>query len=304
MKETRKLAIMFADISGSTRLYEQLGDTQARDITSRCLAIMSEVIAEFHGHVVKTIGDEIMCTFPGANDAGHAAIKMQESVSGYPFAPGVTLQIRVGFHFGEVIQETDETKSDVFGDAVNLAARMAAQAKAGQIITTGETLESAAPDLQSGSRMLISTTVKGKLKPVDIYEVTWGEEEELTIMGGMDLAAASMATPKLSLRLSCGSKELTLTQENPSASMGRGTQNQMVVPDNMASRLHAKVEFKRDRFVLVDQSTNGTYVLEEDGEVVFVHRDERVLQGVGYIGLGQKPERNSPTTVRFVLELS
>ncbi|MBF0158617.1 MAG: adenylate/guanylate cyclase domain-containing protein [Magnetococcales bacterium] len=298
MKETLKLAIMFADISGSTKLYEQLGDTRARDITSRCLELMSRIIGQWRGRVVKTIGDEIMCTFPTSDNAARAAVQMQEDVDSQNFAPGVQLQIRVGFHFGEVIQETDGSKVDVFGDAVNLAARMAAQAKASQIITTGESIELMSSDLQGNSRMLISTVVKGKAKPVDIYELTWGEEEELTVMGGMGPSA--MAAPKMFMKLSAGDNEVVVNQDMASVTIGRGSQNNLMVPDNMASRLHAKVEFRRDRFMLVDQSTNGTYMMTEEGETVLVHRDERALRGNGYIGLGQKPTAGNPLSIRFV----
>ncbi|MBF0137846.1 MAG: adenylate/guanylate cyclase domain-containing protein [Magnetococcus sp. DMHC-1] len=301
MRENKRLSIMFADIAGSTRLYEQLGDVKAREITSRCIQIMSNIVAQYQGRVVKTIGDEVMCTFPTADDAGEAAIRMQEELAAKADTFEATVKIRIGFHFGEVIEESDAARADVFGDAVNLAARMAAQSKADQIITTGETLEHMNPGLRVNSRMLISTTVKGKQKPVDIYELTWGEEEELTIMGGIGPGAGITQAPKIVLTVTYQGQDIAVGEELSSITMGRGKQNNLMVPDTMASRIHARIEFRRDRFLLVDQSTNGTYVTSDKGETAFVHRDERRLSENGVIGLGQKVHAGHEMAVRYVI---
>ncbi|MBF0125350.1 MAG: HEPN domain-containing protein [Magnetococcales bacterium] len=104
------------------------------------------------------------------------------------------------------------------------------------------------------------------------------------------------------MKLTAGDKEIIVNEELSSVTMGRSSSSQshMMVPDNMASRLHAKVEFQRDHFVLVDQSTNGTYMMTDDGEMVMIYRGERALRGNGYIGLGQKPTVGNPLSIRFV----
>ena len=68
-----EVAILFADVVGSTQLYEQLGDLKARDMVGRCLEIMKEATEQHAGTVIKTMGDEVMSTFPGADDAMNAA---------------------------------------------------------------------------------------------------------------------------------------------------------------------------------------------------------------------------------------
>ena len=73
-RKAATLAIVFADISGSTRLYESLGDQTARQLIAECLEVMTEQVAKYSGTVIKTIGDEIMCTFPSANQAVEAAM--------------------------------------------------------------------------------------------------------------------------------------------------------------------------------------------------------------------------------------
>ena len=181
MRETHQLAIMFADIAGSTQLYEKVDNVRAKNAASHCIKLLSKVTIEHQGQVIKTIGDEVMCTFPTADYAAKAAVRMQELVADQSDSTWLQLRIRVGFHFGEVILEN----ADVFGDAVNLAARMAAQAKAEQIITSGETLKTMSPYLRTNSRVLITTTVKGKANPIQICELTWGEED-LTIIEGED----------------------------------------------------------------------------------------------------------------------
>lgn len=295
MREINNLAIMFADISGSTRLYETLGDEKAREITSRVISLLSRITKDFRGRVIKTIGDEVMCTFHTANDATDAALAMQEEVSDPSKTLGTKLAIRVGFHFGEVIEEG----GDVFGDAVNLAARMAAQAKAEQIITTGESVELMRPDLRENSRLLITTTVKGKSKPVEIYEITWGEEEDLTIMGGLTQKIAAATIPTGTLKITHQDLSLEIGPDLPAITLGRGNQNNIMVADTMASRVHVRIEYRRGKFILIDQSTNGTYVTSSQGKRSFVHREEFPLEGDGVIGLGKTVLPNLPEAVHF-----
>jgi adenylate cyclase len=293
MRENSKLAIMFADIAGSTKLYETIGNDRAREVTSRCIALLSAVTTEFKGRVVKTIGDEVMCTFPTADAASQAAVRMQETVSDEGEALG-NMHIRVGFHFGDVILEN----GDVFGDAVNLAARMAAQAKGDQIITTGETLDAMSPYLRFGSRELITTTVKGKAAPIQIIELTWGEAEELTVMGGRD-AVTVLAPNTVSGQISFNGRDVDINEENPLVTIGRDKNNTFSVLDSMSSRVHAKVECRRGKIVLIDQSTNGTFVVTTRKERAFVHRDEYILQGRGVIGLGREVNASDPLAVHF-----
>ncbi|MBF0261249.1 MAG: FHA domain-containing protein [Magnetococcales bacterium] len=294
MRETVQLAIMFADIAGSTKLYETIGDTKAREITSRCIELMKSITVNHDGRVVKTIGDEVMCTFSAADNAAEASVEMQEEVAAHGLRWGTHLKIRVGFHFGEVIREND----DVFGDAVNLAARMAAQAKGDQIITTGETLECMSYHLRVNSRILTTTTVKGKSKPIQIVELTWGEEEELTVMGGPALAVPVMSGP--SMVVSFGEQSVQLSESHAVVSFGRGSTNTFVVPDSMSSRVHARIEYRRGQIYLVDQSTNGTYVQMSDGQpAILVHREERPIDGSGVIGLGRVVTPDDPLAVHF-----
>jgi len=129
-----ELAILFADVVGSTRIYEVMGDARARDMVLTCVDLMRSATERHHGTVIKTIGDEVMATFPTPNDAVNSGSQMQHDirtradlrVEGQPIA------IRIGCHFGPVVLEN----RDIFGAAVHTANRMTSQAKAGQIMIT------------------------------------------------------------------------------------------------------------------------------------------------------------------------
>ena len=90
-------------------------------------------------------------------------------------------------------------------------------------------------------------------------------------------------------------------RERSSATIGRGEENDLVIKGNLISRLHARIEAGK-KFMLVDQSTNGTFVQAQNGEEAFVRREAMPLKGTGMIGLGRVPEPQSQHTVEFVCE--
>ncbi|HTY99482.1 MAG TPA: adenylate/guanylate cyclase domain-containing protein, partial [Rhodocyclaceae bacterium] len=249
----RDLCVLFADISGSSRLYEKLGDAEALRAVERCLNRMERATAGQKGRVVKTIGDEVMAVFDNADAAAHAAVEMQQRIDGLPPVSGVKLAVRIGFHWGSALEEKD----DVFGDTVNTASRLAGMAKGGQILTSAETLAAFSGHPHFGSRAIGDLAVKGKAESVPVLEVIWQETADMT-MKSANLAPAVPAATRLRLRH--GDKELTLGPERAVATLGRDAHCDIVVRDGRASRNHGRIERRRDKFVLVDQSTNGTYV--------------------------------------------
>lgn len=291
--------ILFADIADSTRLYDNLGDEHARTLVTYCLDKLISVTQERKGILVKTIGDEAMTRFDDPDQAASAAICMQESFSEDARISSIPIQLRIGLHHGPVIID----KKDVYGDAVNIAARMADQAKAGQIITSGETLKALENIYQSSSRLVDQTRVKGKWKPIDIYELSWGRLEELTMtttLGGQQASSAHLRSA--SMLLAFGESEVSVNQSNPVITLGRDTSNAIVINDPKVSRLHARIELRKDKFILIDQSTNGTYVMRDDGQMANVRRYEILLPESGLISLGQKASLDSALAIRFRME--
>ena len=135
MSAPQSLTILFADVSGSTKLFETRGDVKARAIIAAVLRALVEVAQRHGGSLVKTIGDEVMCTFPGALQGLLASTDMQRRMKSDAEFLVENVGIRVGLHHGEALVEDN----DVFGDAVNVAARMAALAKRDQIVATAST---------------------------------------------------------------------------------------------------------------------------------------------------------------------
>jgi adenylate cyclase len=293
-----ELAILFADVVGSTRLYDLMGDARARDMVAICIEVMRSATEQRQGTVIKTMGDEVMATFPTADAALNAAAQMQQQISTHAQlkVDGLPVAIRVGCHFGPVMLEN----RDVFGAAVHTANRMTSQAKAGQIITTAATVEKLSPEWRAACRQIDIATLKGQGNEVALFEVLWQTEDVTSMLPGI---ATDVRLPRtMRLRLRCDDREMLVDEHHSSITIGRAEDNDVVVKGNLISRLHARIEINRNKFVLIDQSTNGTFVQSADGEESFVRRDSLQIRGQGMIGLGRLPEHGSPQTIRYTCE--
>jgi adenylate cyclase len=293
-----ELAILFADVVGSTRLYELMGDQRARDMVSICIEVMRSATEQRHGTVIKTMGDEVMATFPSADEALNAAAQMQQQISNHAQlkVDGQPVAIRIGCHFGSVVLES----RDVFGSTVHTANRMTSQAKAGQIITTAATVEHLSPEWRAACRLIDTAPIKGQGNEVPLYEVLWQTEDVTSMVPAIALKGRQGGGARLRLRWL--DQEVVVDDRRPAVTIGRAEDNDLVVKGNLISRLHARIELSRNKLVLIDQSTNGTFVQTLGGEESFVRRDSLQLKGEGLIGLGRLPESDSAQTIRFACE--
>ncbi len=292
---SKLVGVLFADIAGSTRLYDTLGDVLAKRMIDECLDVMRVATARYGGRVVKTIGDEVMCVLPDADSACLAATDMQLKITSLPAAAGVQRAIRAGFHVGVVIEENN----DVFGDTVNLAARMAALAKSNQIMTTRAAVDLLSPMLRSSTRPIAALSVKGKGDDVEVCEVLWQPTEELTMATPSALAASG----HVELQLRHAGKVHRLTQANVGVFLGRDASCEVLVADRMASRVHARIELRRDKFYLIDQSTNGTFVIVRGEPEMVLRREEVMLRASGQIALGHSVADTGAELVEFTVRL-
>lgn len=291
-RPTATLAVLFADVVGSTRLYDSFGDTIAKQMIDECLAVLRAVVQQYGGRVIKTIGDEIMCVLPSADSGCLAATDMHHKIMALPMVSKVKRSVRIGFHYGPVIEENN----DVFGDTVNLAARMAGLAKGMQIITTDATVACMSPMLQLSTRSIAALSVKGKGDEVNVSEVIWQGGEELT----MSTASISVTASKaVSLKLEHQGRSWTLDHAHAAMVLGRDAQCDVVIADRNASRQHARIECRRDKFFLVDQSTNGTFVAFAHEAEVVLRREEIMLRGTGRIGFGHSVDTPDAELVAF-----
>lgn len=291
------LTILFADVVDSSRLYSTYGDAGARRIVGACMDTLAQVVGEQAGTVIKTIGDEIMCTFPSADQGVLAAVTMQQRVEEKARIGALhnSLSLRIGLHRGAVVRENH----DVYGDAVNLAARMAALSKAHQIMTTRQTVDALEGETRTLARFVDQSTIKGQSGAFDLYEIVWSTSE--ATMAASGVGPRTLPRTEQHLDVALGDKTWTVCLDKPCVTLGRSTQCDIAIEDTRASRLHAKIEFAKDRFILRDVSTNGTHVQLESSGAHHVRRDELAIDGNGLVALGRPVQPDSPLCLRLTL---
>jgi class 3 adenylate cyclase len=286
-------AVLFGDIADSTVLYRTEGNERAQALIEGTLALMARAAERQGGRLVKTIGDEVMCWFETASDAARAAIDMQRRLRLLPGESGENLHVRIGFAFGETVDRA----GDVFGDVVNVAARLAALAKADQILTTAESAAGFDPDLRASSRLFDKAPVKGLSDEIVVVQVLWEQRNQTALVstGPIDAEVARR------LDLKWRDRSWALTPLQLPRWIGRSEECEIHLPAPFASRKHVRLEYRRGKFMLVDESSNGTYVqVEEAGRthVVYVRNEAFALVGSGSFSLGTKPE-SEEDSVRF-----
>jgi class 3 adenylate cyclase len=295
-----QLTLFFVDVVGSAQIYDRLGDTEASALIHDIVRLVTDTIEQYNGHVVKTMGDGLMGTFKTAEAAIAAAVFLNRlflDTAPQKDLPKKAVKIKIGLHHGPVVL----TDSDVFGQAVNLAARLVALAKSFQVLTSEETLvDIALNDLAVKTRFIKTLTLKGISEPIRVFEIFSDEVEDVLItqpvethLGNEDLAARI-------LQVRSGPSLYTIDRAaRPNLTIGREMGNDVMVIGDKVSRLHASLEFRGTNFVLTDKSTNGTYVSFTDGTTHFVHIGDFPLWGKGWIGLGREPTPGTTDTVTF-----
>lgn len=297
-EQSFRCAILFADIARSTQLYEIIGDKSASNLITSCLSCLLSIAKKHTGSLIKTIGDEIMCTFPNADFAVEAAKEMHQALElihpldGSDFAG--PLNISVGINFGTVVSD----REDVYGDAVNLAARLVRIAKERQTLITEHTKNILKPELLSLTRYIDNTVIKGKTGEFKIYECVWEEENVTVSLTKIQKFQAIQAHLKLQFRKST----ITIDDKRPVVTMGRLKHNDLILGYKRISRSHACIECHKGKFTLTDISSNGTHIQIEDEEDVLLKRDNISLHGSGIISLGRKASPGSPGAIHFKIE--
>ena len=299
MGQDIELAVVFADVVGSTHIYEVMGDQRAREMVSTCIDVMRLATEQFGGTVIKTMGDEVMATFTSADDALNAASQMQRQIILHSQLQvrGQPVALRIGCHFGPVVLEN----RDVFGATVHTANRMTSQAKGGQIVTTAATCERLSAEWRASVRQIDVANIKGQGAEVGLFEALWQTEDVTSMVPAMPLSGQH-GRNQVRMRLRLPDRDLVLDASRPQLTIGRADENDVIIRGNLISRVHARLELRRNKVMLIDQSTNGTFVHLTDGEEAFVRRDSLQIKGSGLIGLGRVPELESVQTLRFSCE--
>lgn len=279
------LCVLFADVAGSTQLFETLGDIEASGVIRNCVKHMNAATEQFGGRAIQPVGDGLMSAFAEPAPAAEAAEEMMRRIHREPRVGGKHLALRIGLHYGPVIVRTSNIfggQFNIFGDTVNTASRIAALAKARQILTSRATLESLPERWQQNSRPLDAFTLKGKSENVQICELLWQSPDHTEISRP---TAQENVFSQLSLRYH--QQRFVLDGRGRGLTLGREYINDVVFDQRHISRQHARLERRRDKFVLIDNSTKGTYVTFEGTTEIPLHMEEIILYGRGYISLGR-----------------
>jgi len=286
--QSQTLTVLFADLAGSTRLYQTEGDIEAHLRVTDSLQRMKSVIENHSGKLLKTVGDAVLASFDTADSAYLAAVDIQQEHT------VLNLAVRIGFHYGEVIPDD----GDIYGNAVNLAARVASFAEANEICTTEDTVDQLSSEHQSSTHFLDKIDFKGISEPMPVYRIHWasdgGETCIIAAVGSAELFKSNQV-----LNLFIGNEQLSVGANNPIVTFGRGSDNDIVVESDMASRHHAKIEYVRKTFVLHDSSTNGTYLVRGELSPEYIRRKSVVLDYFGIIGLGCPPDSATHNNIEF-----
>ena len=281
---------MFADVVGSTHLYEQMGDAEAQYTITHALNVASDIIRKYHGLVVKTAGDDVLSAFKHADEALQAACVIQDTFTEGHVFEDIRLAFHIGLHTGQAIF----AQGDIYGDAVNVAARLTTAAKSGQIITSKETVDQLTDDFTAQARQFDKVQVKGREKPVVMYDIVWKHTGDETSL--MEVASGVFGGKLLKLKFQ--NQAINVLPEPQSFVLGRGIDSGLIVTGNMVSRQHACIDFRRDKFILKDLSTNGTYV-RMNSEDIFIKREETLLRGKGIISLGKAVDDQTSLNIQF-----
>ncbi len=293
-----KSIVMFADVAGSTSMYENMGDEAARDRISKALNFLISICNRHQGKLVKTIGDEILVYFLDADMALLSAESIQKVMENDHSPETVGVSIRIGMHYGNIILE----ENDIFGDTVNVAARVVDLAKARQILTTKAVIDKVnSPELTNKSRTYDRIRLKGKDDVMSVFMFAWEEESEITNMATDGYLTFPYGVSKVeSLSLTYHSYTHQINVKSPTQTLGRGKDCNLIVSGDLISRYHAKIEIRRGKFVLIDQSTNGTYIQTNDGRNIFLRREELTLFSSGTICLGKPVDKCEGNIIHFV----
>jgi adenylate cyclase len=292
--------VVFADLVGSTGIFERLGDETAGHFVTQLTTGLSRTFEEHNGRVVKLLGDGLFVVFPEEHQALLACINIQKRLQDSPLLPGGSgrpVQMQMGVESGEVV----EIEGDCYGDAVNSAARLADLAGAEQILTTQRVHAALPAALQRTLRSLGPMYLRGKSEATEVFRVDWQPERDAdaTVMG------VSMFQPSATaqLELVAGTQVLRMPPRGQRISIGRAATADLSLNDSRVSRVHATIEWRGGHFVLSDQSSFGTWVYMGDQRApLALRRTECYLVGQGRITLGCDREAEAAPSIDFSVQ--
>jgi adenylate cyclase len=302
-QSTELITVVFADLMGSTGLFESTGNARAARAVTRLTDWIGSVFVEHSGRVVKTLGDGVLATFARNADAIDAVVSMQRKHQAHLEGreADMKMPIRVGVACGAV----EIVAGDCFGDAVNVAARLSDLSGRSQIWAASQVLTKMEPSPGVRFRDLGPVPIRGRQEPCPVHQVEWRSDEGsdfLTMQADFDTLMPQSQNDALGASIELVSLDQTMTFKSFElpVHIGRSSQAEFIVNDQRVSREHARIEWRNGALLLVDVSSYGTWVRFESATTdLHLRREEIVLHGSGEIAMGATFADLSAPTVRF-----
>lgn len=297
--------VVFADLFGSTGVFESLGNAKATEAITQATNWVAEKITAKGGKVVKLLGDGVLATFKKSPDAIAAVVEIQRSnqirLAGLP--PQLYMPLRIGVVCGDVVLVDD----DCYGDAVNTASRLSELTGPHQIWVNEKAIEKSPKSSDVHFRFLGPIAIRGRSEPCDVYQIEWQEDqnsEYFTVQAPVNPSSQAPFVDALG-----GQIELTFNEHRQTFQafelpihIGRFRKVDFIVNDPRVSRTHARIEWRNGSFMMVDESSYGSWVrFAGSGADLMLRRDECVLHGQGQIALGTSFVDPSAPVISFVV---
>ncbi len=291
------VSIFFADVCDSMPLYEESGDASALALIGRCLDELAALAARFGGTVIRSKGDDLLCIFETPANALDAAAAMLDVYR------NAVPAIHVGIHHGPVIR----ARNDVYGDAVNVAARMLALAKPGEMVASKDLVDALPPAARRRLARLGRRAIKGKQEPIDIYSMVLDDGPATQLLSdsgaGVDSASRATVMPSVTIELRHAGRRITV-RDGERCLIGRAERCGLVIEDPRVSREHARIEVHGGRAMLTDQSSTGSWIIDHEGAHRTLRRESATLGAAGRIRLSLHPnDPQSAPEIAFRLNI-
>jgi class 3 adenylate cyclase len=302
MTQISDLTVLFADLRGSTALYETLGNAEATSVVTHCVGALAKSTGDGGGRVVKTLGDGLMAVFTLPGPALQAAVLMHDVLdamvtrgSERGASSGLrALRLQVALARGEVV----EMAGDCYGDAVNVSARLLDHAGDNETLITADVLNGLTLEQRARFRSLDRLVLRGRVEPVQVHVMGGRRGADLSAPTQFGGDVSNVNEPEGLRLVWLGLNRVFASQQMPVV-LGRSPQATFCVDDSRVSRSHARVDWHSGSFQLTDLSYNGTYVQFADGEIVSLRRGSCTLHGSGVVGLGGSPNDPGSASVHF-----
>ena len=297
-----ELTVVFADLTGSTRLFEELGNVKATQAITRLTQWIGGVCKNHSGHVVKYLGDGVLILFQESRDAVEAVNELHKvhhkRIRNWP--EPLKMRLQVGMARGDVVEQN----GDCYGDAVNLASRLSDLSGPEQILASETVIQHLPDDFIIRGRSMGSMVIRGLTESCVVHRIEWQEEvlSELFTMPAslMSFSAARNEVRPVGVELSWLDTSVRFTSSELPVFLGRDADVQFVVQDPRVSRKHALIEWRSGKFYLEDISSYGTWVRFSDSNaIVALRRQDCVLLLDGELALGASFEDFTVPIVTF-----